>query len=190
MGQMISVIIATALVAVLTSAVAVPARAERAQTAGHASIGALLGYGFDRRMNVGIGLRGGYTLPMNLYLGGTFMYYLGESDTSAGLVAKIDSYYFGVEGGYDIAAGPVVVRPYLEFGDITVSSSTKGCVTVDASGNQMCMGLASTGSKFGGGPGVTALYPLGSAFVGADARYFITTAYNALTLSLTGGVSF
>src|SRR5215468_6132823 len=40
----------------------------------------LLGEGFKDGYNFGIGARGGFTLPMSLYLGGTFVYHLGSRE--------------------------------------------------------------------------------------------------------------
>ncbi|MEP7052333.1 MAG: hypothetical protein ABJB12_18345, partial [Pseudomonadota bacterium] len=155
------------------------AHAEESPTAGHASVAGLLGYGFKDGLNLGLGVRGGYTLPMNLYLGGTFVYHLGKSDGPN----KVNLYYFGVEGGYDIAAGPVIVRPYLGLGDATAST------TVDLSafgGGKQSV----SSSEFALWPGATVLYPLGNAFVGGDARFLIVKDVNAFSLFATGGIQF
>jgi hypothetical protein len=45
-------------------------------------------------------------------------------------------------------------------------------------------------SKFGVWPGATLIYPIGSAFVGADARYLIVSESNAFSLFATGGMMF
>jgi hypothetical protein len=166
---------------------AAPAHAEESPTAGHASVAALLGYGFKDYVNVGLGVRGGYTLPMNLYVGGTFVYHLGKSvDTGAGS-AKTNIYYFGVEGGYDIAAGPVVVRPYLGLGPATARSTIPafnfgaGFTTPETT---------VTDTKLALWPGATVLYPLGPAFVGGDARFLIVNDFNAFSLFATAGAQF
>src|SRR3954468_20558779 len=83
------------------------AHAEESPTAGHASVAGLLGYGFKDGVGLGLGVRGGYTLPMNVYIGGTFVYHLGKSQSTPIGDVKTNIYYFGVEGGYDIVAGPV-----------------------------------------------------------------------------------
>jgi Outer membrane protein beta-barrel domain len=163
-----------------------PARADESPTAGHASVAGLLGYGFKDGVGVGLGVRGGYTLPMNLYLGGTFMYHFGKSENDGFGDVSEHLYYFGVEGGYDIYAAPVIIRPYLGLGAATatasVPSSTFDGVTIG--------GGSVSDTKFGVWPGVSALYPIGSAFVGADARFLIVSDFNAFSLFATGGYQF
>jgi hypothetical protein len=106
------------------------------------SAAALLGYGFKDGVGLGLGARGGYTLPMNVYLGGTFVYHLGKSVGGA----SVNIFYLGVEGGYDITAGPFVIRPFLGLGPafahvsapaitfggvtrLTISSSARTCAS-------------------------------------------------------------
>src|SRR5690348_3821706 len=72
------------------------ARAARAEGSGYPSAAALFGFGFatsSPENNVGgwnpagfgLGARAGYTLPMNVYVGGTVVYHFGNSnDTPAG----------------------------------------------------------------------------------------------------------
>ncbi len=45
-------------------------------------------------------------------------------------------------------------------------------------------------TKFALWPGATLLYPLGSAFIGADARFLIVSDFNAFSMFATGGVQF
>ena len=97
------------------------------------SAGLLVGWGFetDRRSallgadayGLGFGLRGGYTLDMNLYAGAFAMYYLGGSQTgsnanTADLTTSTSSSALlcGVEVGYDWWIGPLIVRPSLQIG--------------------------------------------------------------------------
>lgn len=80
------------------------------------SAGLLLGYGigFDEInfWGLGFGLRGGYNLEAagvpEVYVGARFMYYLGEDPVS--------HWELGIEGGYEIPVGPVVIRPALGLG--------------------------------------------------------------------------
>lgn len=165
---------------------AAPAHAEGAPTAGHGSVGGLVGYGFKDGTNFGLGVRGGYTLPMNVYLGGTFVYHLGKSESTAFGDVKSNVYYFGAEGGYDIAAGPVVIRPYLGLGAATAKATIPGFNL----GGVAVPETSNSETRFGLWPGATVLYPIGSAFVGADARYLIVEDFNAFSLFATGGVQF
>lgn len=156
-----------------------PAHAEEGDpTAGKGSIGALVGYGFKDGTNFGFGARGGYTLPANVYLGGTFLYHLGNTVGGAGL----NLYYFGVEGGYDIALSPVVIRPYLGFGRAVASIDTPGDVSTGVTATNSSTGY------LGFWPGVTAIYPMGRFFVGLDARYLIVENFNAFSMFATGGI--
>jgi hypothetical protein len=162
----------------LTLLGATPAHAKGAPTAGHASVGALVGYGFKNETRFGLGVDAGYTLPMNLYLGGTFVYHLGPFSGDA----KLSMYYFGFEGGYDIAAGPVAIRPYLGLGPVSQHYSRETLGQVPA--------ISETETWFGFWPGARVLYPLGVAFIGADARYLFMKDYNFFSMFATGGVQF
>lgn len=155
------------------------AHAEDSPSAGHASAAFLLGDGFKDGIGLGLGARGGYTLPMNLYLGGTFIYHLGKSD---GGVSE-HFYYFGVEGGYDLAAGPVIVRPYLGLGDATET----GTLDFTALGGGK---TTVSSSNFAAWPGATVLYPLGNVLLGGDARFLIVSNDNVFSLFATAGYQF
>lgn len=159
-----------------------PAHADESPFAGHTSAGLLLGDGFKDGVGLGFGARLGYTLPMNVYLGGTFLYHFGKSegDFSEHL------YYFGVEGGYDIYANPVVIRPYLGLGAATATASSPA---INFNGQSIGGGSVSD-TKFGVWPGVTALYPIQNFFVGADARFLIVSDFNTFSLFATGGMQF
>lgn len=141
----------------------------------------LLGYGFEDGVKLGLGVRGGYTLPMNVYVGGTFLYHLGESEEFGGIETSVNIYYFGVEGGYDLNVEPVVIRPYLGLGAATVSASTDGAGAFDVDASE---------TRFAAWPGATVIYPIGNAFVGGDARFLIVDEANAFSIFATGGIQF
>jgi hypothetical protein len=162
------------------------AHAEESPTAGHVSAGALVGYGFKDGVGLGLGGRVGYTLPMNVYLGGTFVYHLGKTQSTAFGDVKTHLYYVGVEGGYDINAAPVVIRPYLGLGFATASVSIPG----GTSGGFTIPAATVSDTKFAAWPGATLLYPIGNAFVGADARFLVVSDFNAFSAFATGGMQF
>src|SRR5262249_38320223 len=89
------------------------------------SAAALVGFGLHGDPNfygLGLGLRVGVNLGGPLYVGGTFIYHLGKEEDlgSGGLLGnasiKVGIQYYGAEIGYDIAAGPVVIRPMAGVG--------------------------------------------------------------------------
>jgi hypothetical protein len=86
---------------------------EPAQVHEGASVAGLLGFGANE-YGFNFGVRGGYTLPNHVYLGGTIIGNTGLGDTQ--LAGWGLGFTTGFEGGYEIAAGPIVVRPYGGIG--------------------------------------------------------------------------
>jgi len=161
---------------------------ERASAMG-ASAGVLVGNGFKDGYNLGLGARAGVTLPLGIYVGGTFVYHLGKSESLRGADLKTNVFYFGAEGGYEISAGPLTVRPYLGLGYASAQSTQANCTALVG----CTAGDTSGESKFALWPGVTALFPVGSLFVGADLRYVLlpdATDGNAFSAFLTAGLTF
>ncbi len=160
--------------------------AEPSPTAGHYSGAGLIGYGFNDGYKLGIGARGGYTLPANFYVGGTLVYHLGSSQATSFGDFKYHIAYFGAEGGYDLVAGPLIVRPYLGLGYAVLTASLAG--------------FSASSSTLALWPGATALYPMGNLMLGADARFVITGSttntdgssqgFSALGLFATVGYQF
>jgi hypothetical protein len=144
----------------------------------------LVGNGFKDGYGVGIGARGGVTLPMNVYVGGTFLYHLGK--TEGDVTANV--WFLGAEGGYDIGVGPLTLRPYLGLGYAHLAVSGGD---VCAAGT--CLSLSDSDGKVALWPGATALFGLGSFFVGADLRYTVLLDVddgNAFGAFATAGLSF
>ena len=156
------------------------------------SAGLLVGNGFKDGYNIGVGVRAGVTLPVTpIYVGGTFIYHFGKTETEplTNQDFTTKTFYFGPEGGYDIGVGPLTVRPYLGLGYASVSTTIP---TISVGGISIGGGSASA-SKLAFWPGATALFSLGGAFVGADARYVIITDsgdFNAFSIFATGGLTF
>lgn len=147
-----------------------------------ASVGVQLGYGFDDAYKFGLGVRGGYTLPQ-IYVGGTFVYHFGESESAGGVSVSEHLLYVGPEGGYDFVIPSVpqlLIRPYLGLGFESVSFSNSGNEVI----NGVAVGAPNGGSASGFSfwPGVTGLYsftPNWSA--GLDARVVVATFGNGDT---------
>jgi hypothetical protein len=176
--------------------------AARAEGSGYPSAAALFGFGFPTSSpqgfvggwnpaGFGLGARGGYTLPMNVYIGGTFVYHFGNSNDTPSGKLSYGEWYFGLEGGYEIEAGPVMVRPYLGFGDVigTVSGQTTCSPFLGG-----CMDLSQSSGNFAIWPGGTVLYPIEKFFVGGDLRFVIVPGdhsdFSAITIFATGGMKF
>ncbi len=148
------------------------------------------GGGTCNAYGLGFGLRGGYEITHHLYVGGAFVYHLGfsraipvgpfTSQQSASVL------YFGPELGYNIDAGPIVIRPYLGIGLGILSAS----VTSGFGANGTAADTSGSGAHFALWPGVTGLYPINQTFfAGADLRFAIV-GENALSLFATGGLRF
>ena len=108
---------------------------------------------------IGIGVRGGVTLPSALYLGASFDYFFGESDDAV----DIDFNLYQVMGnvGYDIGLGPLTLRPSLGLGVANTS------VEADVIG----VSLSETESDFVLSPGAEGIIGLGLLSVSAELRY-------------------
>ena len=144
---------------------------EPAQVHEGASVAGLIGfganaYGFD------LGVRGGYTLPNHVYLGGTFVFNTGFAGWGAGFTT-------GFEGGYEFAAGPVTVRPYggIGFADEQYNgyyNNTYNVTLCAEFGGIYCnnTGAGGTSTSFAFWVGGTAFYDFkgGPWFVAGDIR--------------------
>lgn len=128
---------------------------------------------------VGIGLRGGYTLPMKVYVGAAFVYHLGGSNEANQVKYTGSTLYLGPEVGYDLELGPVIIRPYvgLGYGSVKAKAEAGGTTLLDRSEG-----------GFAVWPGVMARYPVDAFFVGADARYALVTGTDKITNAGGAGV--
>jgi hypothetical protein len=147
-------------------------------------IGLAPGYGFKagkadwsstlNPYSLGLGIRGGYELDNRIFLGAGFVYHLGESETlvkntpgaiTPGSVDARQNYMLAfVEGGYDIWAGDLIIRPSLWLG--------MGFAIVDPYLNS---GGVHTVSDFMFAPGLNLLYVMNGIYIGGDARYVAVT---------------
>jgi hypothetical protein len=137
---------------------------------------ALLGYGASD-LNLGIGARIGYTLPLvPVYFGGTFVYHVGTSQDTPGVDSSAHLFYLGAEGGFSISIDPVIIRPFVGVGPAIAKSTFAG--------------TSSSSTKFAFWPGVDLLLPLGPVFVGIDGRYLVVSENSSLGVFATAGVEF
>jgi hypothetical protein len=127
------------------------------------SVGLLVGYGLDLEdgplnpWGLGFGARGGYNLDQ-IFLGVRFVFYLGGEE--GGVSSNV--WELGLEGGYDIDAGGVTIRPGLGLGLASVSSEIT-LLGMSVSGSDSYLYLA---------PGASLLFDVSDdIFVGADVRF-------------------
>jgi hypothetical protein len=151
------------------------------------SVAPVLGYA-TTNLNLGVGVRGGYTLSNRVYIGGTFVFHLGSSDESESPAGKLESsarfLYTGAEGGYDIPVGPVVIRPYGGLGMLVA------LVSLSAGGESK----SDSSTSFALWPGCTVTYaiPRSSFYVGGDTKVVIATKGGDPSFGMfaTGGMRF
>jgi hypothetical protein len=166
---------------------ALPAPAVLAEPEGIVSISALLGYGFvldsgspvAENYGVGAGVRAGYTFAATpLYLGGTGLRYRAEIGTE-----DVQLYSLDFELGYEISAGPVLLRPYLGLG--------AALVVFDLTERSEAGARAGSGISLQVVPGFLASYSVGPLRLGAEARYVrVSTWKDALSILGSAGVAF
>jgi hypothetical protein len=162
------------------------------------SVGLIAGWGFetDRRStvlgasayNLGFGLRGGYTLDVNLYVGAFAMYFLGGSQTGSNAntadfntTVSASSLLAGVEVGYDWWVGPLIVRPSIEIGAAIGFTNSRSPAIQSGTLTEVLFG-----------PGITVVHPWDEYFLGGEARADIVTGdgVSAILVAGTFGMRF
>lgn len=148
------------------------------------SIAFLAGHSERDAFKSGIGGRIGYAFRNNFYVGGTFVSHFGTQDGPA----QAHVSYGGGEVGYELAAGPVIVRPYLGSGVASIWAS----VFIPGVGNQPGMRVQATDTRFAIWPGASLLVPFdgGRAFIGVDAKFLTVADARVFNAYGTLGVAF
>lgn len=143
-------------------------------------------------LDFGIGIRGGYTLPQGIYIGGIADYWFGKSETQSvpgttfQVSASAHAWDLFATGGYDFGITPaIVLRPYAGLG--LIYSWGHACFPDPLSGNQTCAD-ASDSSAAGllGGQG---LMSFGRFNLGGDLRLMIADETAAI-LTVQAGTIF
>ncbi len=109
----------------------------------------------------GIGVRAGVSLPLSLYLGGSYDYFFGESSEVLGVDTSVSISQFMGHIGSNFGLGPISVRPTLGIGLSQATSEVEGG-GVSASDSEGAFVLS---------PGAEVLFSLGLISVSAEARY-------------------
>jgi tetratricopeptide (TPR) repeat protein len=158
---------------------AAPARAPHGDIAASAMLGMS-----SLNLNLGVGARAGVTMASRVYVGGAFVYNVGQS-TSASAAgyrseASTSAWYVGPEAGYDVALGSFVVRPYAGLGVAVLSVSASGPAG----------GASASDSEVVLWPGATASYAvLGTSFtLGADLHLVTIPGGPAMCMFATAGM--
>jgi outer membrane protein with beta-barrel domain len=105
----------------------------------------------------GFGLRAGVTLPASLYLGASFDYFFGETDSVAGVDISASVLQVLANVGYDAGLGPITLRPNLGFGLAQTEAELEDASTSEG--------------NFAISPGVEAFLGLGLLTVSGELRY-------------------
>jgi hypothetical protein len=155
------------------------------------SVGLLLGYGISLEdggnpWGLGFGLRGGYNIDA-IFLGARFVYYVGETEEIGPVELSTNVWELGIEGGYDLPAGPVIIRPGLGLGIASYSFEGVGIAgpsdTVETSETELYIAL-----------GASVLYDINEQFfVGGDMRLqlvFAEETVKAFIILANGGMRF
>lgn len=127
---------------------------------------------------IGLGLSAGVTLPASLYLGASFNYFFGESESLGGFDATFSAYQLMAHVGYDLGVGPLTLRPSLGLGFNSASLDTDGPIIVEAE------------SDFLLSPGAEAIIGLGLLTVSGELRYDKVFADDADAIVVGLGIGF
>jgi hypothetical protein len=134
-----------------------------------------MGTGFSETYGLGLGARAGYTFRQGLYLGGNVDYFFGHSSNDETAHATIVA---GDVGWKIFPRAEWEIRPHLVAGPAVIKTVNNVPFYTD------------TKTAFAVEPGVMGAYHFGSAFLSADARWFITPSPNTLSLTVGGGIGF
>lgn len=192
-----------AAVAVVVLALSSSAQAQRtgAQVLGletirsGVSVAGLVGVGFEieddfasdlNPYGLGLGVRGGYTLPdIPFYAGGTFIYHLGDSARVGSVETSLNYSMLGGEFGYDVMFDQVTIRPYLGLGAAIVTGEVCESALARSCGDE------SNAELYFSLGGSLLFYLTQNVFLGGDMRLsFVTDAPDGIQFFGTGGAQF
>lgn len=176
-----------AMAAAGTLFVSAPAFAEPA-TVNSIQIGLGFRYGaemMDGDVNpwgVGLGIDAGFTLPNAVYVGGVAEYFFGEeADLGIGTL-DTNIWQIMAEGGYDLGAGPLVIRPKLGAG--IANWRAELCLEGFSCDDQ-------SSTDFALAPGAAVMLFLPMLSLSADVRYeFVFAEETGKALIFSAGIGF
>jgi opacity protein-like surface antigen len=177
------------------------AAAERPFTERKVQVSGHLGFGFimddDDTLELnpygfGLGVRAGYTLDPNIYVGGVFDFFFGDSDDTTVLGVQAEErtgnlWLLQGEVGYDFGLSrSLVVRPKIGLGVTQVN--LEACGAPDLFGDSAC--ADDSDAKFSFAIGVEAPIDLGGLFVAPDVRFNLGDDIGGFILALGVGGAF
>jgi hypothetical protein len=139
-------------------------------------------------LNLGLGIRAGYTIRQSVYFGVLGDYWLGTSQEAtvpgAGTI-KASAHAWDVFGdiGYDLAPSPtIVLRPFVGFG--IYGAFGEACTSAPGAATTIC--VSSHGSKGAGLFGGQVLVDLGGINLGGELRLLIVGDVAAVIAARVG----
>lgn len=151
------------------------------------SLGISVGYGAPggepNAYGLGLLARLGFSLPLGIYLGGTYVYHFGSTQKAGSTDVSQNVWYAGGEAGFNLTGDSWLLRPYAGIGALSLQGQSCGPLG--------CAGIGSEGSLYVG-PGMYGQYDFGPVYLGADLRYVITTSlsdHNSLGLFGSFGIN-
>lgn len=176
-------VVCLALLAVAPAAKAEPRTVNMLQVGAGFRYGIELEDGDFNPWGPGLGLDVGYTTQQQLYIGGVFDYFFGDSESGPGGSVDANIWHLGAEGGYDLGDETVVIRPKLGLGVATIVGEL--CLTGFGCQDDSETDFALT-------PGAQLMLFPGSVMLSLDLRYQFIFAdpdtVNALIFSI--GIGF
>ncbi len=147
--------------------------------AGRGQVAGGVRFGSDD-LDLGLGVRAGYTLPNKLYLGGTFDYFFGDEEENAFARASASLWMLASEVGYEFPVAPnLVLRPFGGLAFVKVNGEF--CIT----GSCTSVSDDDLGLVLGG----LLSYVSGSFFAGGDLRLLVVDD-SALVFGGHAGIAF
>ncbi len=130
------------------------------------------GSGTFEPYGLGLGASAGVTLPvMPIYLGARIVWHAGDTQRlgagSASVSLKEHYLLYGLDLGYDLALGPLVLRPGLGIGKASLESSS----SVSGGGSAVSFSTPNTGSSLYLAPNIGLIIKLGLIYLGGELRY-------------------
>jgi hypothetical protein len=184
MKKALSVLVCSAVCAAAAAAEAAPPfTADTPSAAGRALYGLDLSDWNANPYGPGFGLRGGYTLSLGVYVGGSFEYFFGAREKEGGSEYSANVWQLRGEVGYEFGLTPaLVLRPQLAVG--AARWQREDCFGESLAGGESCVETSATDMTVA--PGAVALFDLGLLFLSAELQLNAVYGYETWAALLAG----